>query len=157
VALTLFSNHAKKAGVRCAHITYRMTCEQYRDLEGRAAGCCEICRRLLDQPQIDHDAIVGRWAVRGLLCRRCNTQLESGGQGLPEQSRYLKAAWYLGVRLPVLPEPAKGSHVAGPYGRCWVRTRRGWEPTAYRAQSPIRNWSSLCSEFGAHNLTIFSK
>ena len=49
-------------------------------------GFCEICRKFLDTPCIDHDHSSG--ALRGYLCRKCNT-----GLGMfDDNSEYLKSA-----------------------------------------------------------------
>jgi recombination endonuclease VII len=150
----VLSVHGKWPGKRCAHIAYYLTCDQFRIIEARGAGCCEICHRRLDRPQIDHDPRRGPWAVRGLLCVSCNSRLESGGQGLPEQERYLAAAWYLSVLIPTPTEPGEGARVNGPHQRAWVRTRKGWERTTYRNLSRMWTWPGLCREYGPHNLAI---
>lgn len=73
----LVSCHIKSQGVRCAHLAYRMSCDQYRNVEARAAGQCEICRALNVHPQIDHDPTVGRWAVSRACHWRCWTPIYS--------------------------------------------------------------------------------
>lgn len=90
---------------RCQHKIYFLSCEDYDSLWERAGGACEICRT----PQadvrggklyIDHDHRYGDFAVRGLLCPRCNklvARVEMTNEWHHEVSSYLKNAWFLGV------------------------------------------------------------
>lgn len=50
-----------------------LTISEFRALEARANGACEICRKPCERMHIDHDHSTGR--VRGLLCSGCNTFL----------------------------------------------------------------------------------
>lgn len=83
---------------RCQHRFYLMTCEDFRALEARAGGRCEICGRT-EPLGIDHDHALGAWAVRGLLCQKCNVGLRLVDSGRQEPSadiaRYLSDAWHL--------------------------------------------------------------
>jgi hypothetical protein len=70
---------------KCRHRAYAMTCSEFDELWARAGGRCEICAVLwYDTPHgmlhIDHNPLLGDWAVRGLLCSRCNTQLGTPGR-----------------------------------------------------------------------------
>lgn len=75
--------HKPPAPTCGAHKYYFLTCEDYDRLAARADGRCEICSIPAEntphrQLHIDHDPSVGRGAVRGLLCSRCNTRLGRG-------------------------------------------------------------------------------
>lgn len=59
------------------HRQYRLNCADFEELIARATGRCEICglpaeRNHRGKLAIDHDHLLGRWAVRGLLCLSCN-------------------------------------------------------------------------------------
>lgn len=62
----------------CYHTKYVLTCGEYDDLLRRADGHCALCK---ERPRpgrplnIDHDHALGQWAVRGLVCDRCNQTL----------------------------------------------------------------------------------
>lgn len=84
---------------RHRHRWYAMDCEEFDRLWMRAGGKCEICRvswRFASSGQlhIDHDPNKGDWAVRGLLCSRCNTMLGTPGRlAWPEVDSYLADPW----------------------------------------------------------------
>lgn len=81
------------------HRNYHLTCVEYDRLILRSAGICDICCRL---PKywlvIDHDHRLGRRAVRGTLCERCNTRLGKieAGSRKPEEAElaYLTRPWH---------------------------------------------------------------
>ncbi|MEV6949934.1 endonuclease domain-containing protein [Streptomyces sp. NPDC051172] len=58
-----------------SHAKYALTCGEYEVLLLHADGHCTLCTK---QPRagrplnIDHDHALGQWAVRGLVCDRCN-------------------------------------------------------------------------------------
>lgn len=52
---------------------YGLSCQEYRTLFKRAAGRCEICRREVIRPCVDHDHKTGK--VRGMICKKCNSAL----------------------------------------------------------------------------------
>ncbi|MFE5868826.1 endonuclease domain-containing protein [Streptomyces roseifaciens] len=59
----------------CYHTSYALTCSEYDDLLLRAGGQCMLCKirpRSGRSLNIDHDHALGGWAVRGLVCDRCN-------------------------------------------------------------------------------------
>lgn len=73
---------------------YRISLRQYEKLFERQKGCCAICRKHQSEFNyplcIDHNHITGK--VRGLLCKKCNTNLgivENWGSTHPVQ-QYLK-------------------------------------------------------------------
>jgi hypothetical protein len=84
---------------RHQHRKYVMTCSDFDDLWTRAAGRCEICGVLWrftphGMLHIDHNHLLGDWAVRGLLCSRCNTQLGTANRLLGvEVDAYLANPW----------------------------------------------------------------
>jgi hypothetical protein len=62
----------------CHHSSYRLTCDDYEELWAHAGGRCEICRRTPEETPdkqlvIDHAGEYGFFAVRGLLCSKCNS------------------------------------------------------------------------------------
>lgn len=147
---------------RCTHRAYLMTCEGFAALEQRANACCEICgiaasatvQRMLN---IDHVPALGAWAVRGLLCNRCNTQLDAHVHNLDADkvARYLATPWYqhlldeAGVEAQ-LPEPSDGSVLVDASGKQWRRTGAKWVPSDRRAR-PI-SWANLLQVRGPHLL-----
>lgn len=84
----------------CVHTKYRMPCDQYDALWEEGGGRCHICGQLERYQtgrgplQIDHDARLGYWAVRGLLCVGCNVRLGTGTISGPEVDAYLAQPWY---------------------------------------------------------------
>lgn len=89
---------------RCQHRFYLMTCEDFRALEARAGGLCEICRTET-KLKIDHDHGLGWGAVRGLLCQKCNSELSRVDAGHQEPglavAEYLANSWYLQTQTPL--------------------------------------------------------
>ncbi|MFF7022992.1 endonuclease domain-containing protein [Streptomyces klenkii] len=89
----------------CQHGAYRLTCQDYDDLWEHAGGKCEICRTsAAETPHgklfIDHAQEYGFFAVRGLLCSKCNTLMryvDRGEKSDPRARAYLANAWF--VRL----------------------------------------------------------
>jgi len=119
------------------HQAYALTCAQYNALLVRSADACEICGRPSAESHwgklaIDHDARIGQWAVRGLLCHDCNTNMRRIPANDPRLLAYLDSAWYLdalaqaGIRLGIYPEPDLRTIVGEPTGRHWKRYKRGW-------------------------------
>lgn len=54
---------------------YGMTIEEVERLFESQGGLCAICGRVPSRPCIDHDHLTG--AVRGMLCHRCNINLQA--------------------------------------------------------------------------------
>ncbi|OLT24395.1 hypothetical protein BJF79_13720 [Actinomadura sp. CNU-125] len=141
------------------HRSYRLDCEQYEGLRIESHGMCQICGFPAEEmPQrklyIDH-AWPGRWAVRGLLCIRCNTQLEGGVAFSSAAAAYLGNAWYVrqcaafGVPVDGGPEPDART-VVDNFGRRWTRRYGRWHPNIYRARP--RPWFALNMTCGPFNL-----
>ncbi|MYR30697.1 hypothetical protein GTW20_00060 [Nocardiopsis alba] len=92
--------HKPNRGGTCSHRTYLLTCEQYEGLRKRASYQCEICGKpeseeWLEVLRIDHAHHLGYWAVRGLLCHRCNCSFDLAAIAGPARDTYLKNSWYL--------------------------------------------------------------
>ena len=89
----------------CQHERYRLTCADYNDLWEHASGCCELCgTAAADTPDgklfIDHAQDYGFFAVRGLLCSKCNSLMRYVDRGEKQDRRaatYLANAWFVRV------------------------------------------------------------
>lgn len=69
-----------ESGIDCkTHKVYSLSCDDFEALWERGGGVCETCGFEPTSPQrglvIDHDHRYGNSAVRGLICRWCNTVL----------------------------------------------------------------------------------
>lgn len=82
----------------CYHVGYSLTCAEYNDLRRLAKGRCKVCTTETARLYIDHDHSIGQWAVRGLVCHRCNQHLRLVDAGQCKASasvaRYLSNAWH---------------------------------------------------------------
>lgn len=156
----------------CTHRKYRMTCAQYERLVDRAAGACELCadpghlvtKRLNKgawpgRLYLDHDHNLGVWAVRGLLCARCNSAIEE-----PENANllamYSAKAFYRSVLAErdaaslMWTEPDLGDAVLDYADRRWLRTTDGWIPR-HKFSAPAKfalTWAEMVALSGPHNL-----
>jgi hypothetical protein len=160
---------ATKAGIStCRHTEYGMTCAQFDDLLKRSGQRCEICRRFgIDtshgQLYIDHDKWRGMWAVRGLLCGRCNSMLEHEKHFDPQVGPYLEAAWWramlasLGVEESP-GEPPLNSVVRAGQACHWERDTKGWFCTCgrhkHRSAWQRKTWRQLLRAFGPHRIHL---
>jgi hypothetical protein len=108
------NHHASDAFRACVHTKYRMACHQFDRLHEAAGSRCQICgtpeSELCGSPcsrrlQIDHEKKLGYWAVRGLLCVRCNVRLGLGRLAGPEVDCYLANPWYRSLPFAHLVEP----------------------------------------------------
>lgn len=90
---------------RCGrHQTYDLSCDEFDWLLVRCDGQCEHCGVLeFETPHrqlhIDHDARVGWHAVRGMLCSRCNTNLDRGLLAADTAAAYLANPWWMDPRV----------------------------------------------------------
>lgn len=155
----------------CAtHRKYQLTCDQYEDLVTECRNRCQLCgfpASAMPQKRlyIDHD-YRGTWAVRGLLCIRCNSALgdpriTAKPAGMEE---YLANAWFLrmlkerGVSDDPTIEPSKGAVLENQYGVRWARNSDGeWIAdrrynNGHRYQP--RRWRELFRDYGPHNLRV---
>jgi hypothetical protein len=148
----------------CRHKDYRLTCQQYEDLLSACGRCCETCGRPSTEAPggklvIDHDAEVGDWAVRGLICQSCNIQIRVD-RPVPDWARvYLENQWYLrmlreaNLSPECPPEPPLTCQRLQDFdGRIWWRRHDGWD--AGHKKTRIHTWRDLHRRFGAHNLTF---
>jgi hypothetical protein len=82
----------RRAHEKARLATHGLTPESYAAMLVAQEGACAICRREFDQrPCIDHDHETG--AVRGLLCRPCNSAI---GLLRDDTAAMLRAVEYLG-------------------------------------------------------------
>jgi Recombination endonuclease VII len=98
----------------CSHRAYGMDCAELDELYVRAKHRCEICgisERTLGRPLcIDHDASIGQYAVRGLLCGGCNARISFGAWDRKFQrraERFLANPWH---HRPGGPRPLGRAH-----------------------------------------------
>lgn len=154
----------------CNHKNYLLSCAEYEQMLAHSGQRCEVCGLVAsDHPSgklyIDHDHRLGKWAVRGLLCSRCNTLL---GKDLdvPRDASfaaYLANPWYTrmlagrGLSPELPPEPPIGSIVdLGKRQPQRMRTRKGWERVIFGYPWHPTTWRSLYRSFGPHRLMIVS-
>jgi Recombination endonuclease VII len=74
--------------------TYGITIDDFESLLVMQDGCCAICLREMEAPQVDHCHTTGE--IRGLLCMACNIAL---GKLEDDTERLARAIDYL--RTPV--------------------------------------------------------
>lgn len=83
----------------CHHRSFLLTCEEFDALHDAADSHCQMCGKWTTYLCIDHDHRLGKWAVRGLLCGRCNVGLGYIDRGerptTDDADRYLANAWHL--------------------------------------------------------------
>jgi hypothetical protein len=140
-----------------SHRRYWLTCDQYERLVQACGDCCQICRRPAAECRphqklyIDHDQHYGVWAVRGLLCPRCNSLLISDRPDPEWAFDYLATPWFrrayaeMGVSVEHLLEPPVGSYFNSPKGTSWVREDDCWQNESFARGR--RDWARLCREF----------
>jgi hypothetical protein len=149
------------------HRKYWLTCRQYEQLLRRAGGKCEICgspdyRNTFGRLYIDHDYSWGDWAVRGLLCYRCNGSLDYPCMA-DLRPDYLANAWYLGmlaergVPLAVPAEPDLLAVTVDIAGRRRIRRNDGWNSLGgsyWRNRRGPWTWTGLVLDVGPHNIRV---
>ncbi|MFF4417037.1 endonuclease domain-containing protein [Streptosporangium sp. NPDC001559] len=149
----------------CNHRNYMLSCEVYEQMLKETGQRCEICQLPASENSggklfIDHEARRGAWAVRGLICNRCNTILGKDGE-VPRNeafANYLKNSWYRreftkrGVSLEGPPQPPEGSKVQDAQGRFWTRRGIWWSSSDPRCKS--RRWHELVVRSGPLGLTV---
>jgi hypothetical protein len=143
------------------HRKYGLGCEDFDDLAADHQDRCALCRCTgMESARgvlvIDHDFRYGDWAVRGLLCSRCNTRIDVAGRTrTPAELAYLADPWWrrrfarLGLPTEVEPEPAVGAVVTA--GReWWKRTERGWE----HSYVPMTSWRALTVKHAPYQIRV---
>jgi hypothetical protein len=147
-----------------------MSCADFELLWNRANGACEICHAAPSETTrgilvIDHEPARGEWAVRGLLCERCNSHFERHRGSLADLQdsidEYLSNPWYATVIAksgvnPNPPEPEIGAKAEVSNSRLWLRTERGWFwLTVYGAIGGWpRSWRWMQHRYGPHNIKL---
>jgi hypothetical protein len=152
-----------------AHRSYALTCGQYESLRERCGDRCELCGLPGAQSDwaklaIDHHASVGQWAVRGLLCTGCNTNMRRVPDGDEQLQTFIDQSWFLGelhrlgLRVGEYPQPRIGTVIASPLGRTWRRYRSGWihlNPYHRNGGSQLpAQWDRLVYQYGPINLGL---
>ncbi|MDR3082116.1 MAG: endonuclease VII domain-containing protein [Streptomyces sp.] len=132
-----------------------MSCAEYDALVEHAGDRCQLCSRTGPETGhgylvIDHDARLGDWAVRGLLCSRCNLLIEYAQIDSAATEAYLNSPWYSRHFIQALDEPPIGSFIRAGRRR-FERTRQGWEPRD-RFQGGCLSWDRLAAKYGPHNI-----
>lgn len=158
-------SHTKPSKGPCSHRVYQLDCAEYDRLWGHAGGRCQICGVAPEQTKhgflvVDHDASVGQWAVRGLLCTPCNTGITVSPTYSREFEAYMAAPWWRkrlseqGLSAEMRPEPPVGTDVfVLPNRRRWRRQGEKWEHMAGYRSSDLR-WEELNRRFGPHRIVI---
>lgn len=144
--------HAIPSGRQCSHRRYFLDCADYDALVEHAADCCQICGRAGKETGhgylvIDHDATLGNWAVRGLLCSSCNLQIE---HGRVDSGAYLASPWHARYGLTYKPEPELGSVIRAGRRR-FQRTSTGWESRDGYGAARL-SWETLLRRYGPRTL-----
>lgn len=154
------SDHGKCA----THKLYLLTCRQYDDLVTEANSRCQLCGFPAERmPQrrlyIDHD-YRGFWAVRGLLCIRCNSAL--GDKRIGRQpagaADYLRNAWFVrmhrerGISPNPQFRPSAGVRILDANGAHWVPNPGGGQRWISDREQSVRNWRELFRAFGPEGL-----
>lgn len=148
----------------CAvHRLYKLGCDQYERLIARSGQLCEICRTSALATKrrklfIDHAG--PQWAVRGLLCNKCNTYLEDGSSNPPWAGDYLANSWWkqecarVGVPTVMAAEPEHGTAIRDQYGVLWLREGDGdWYPHGGGKPGISRaTWEWLYGQRGPQNM-----
>lgn len=165
VARSAARSHARPRSAPCGHKIYGLSCADYDRLIVHAKGACQICGAKPGQTGhgflvVDHDATIGQWAVRGMLCSDCNTALACGSS--PDwASEYLASPWWkaelvrIGASEKTPPEPPKGSLVATQILN-FKRGDGGWENAAAGLSGPTRTWEELNRRYGPHNIRVIT-
>lgn len=96
----------------CHHWIYRLTCDEFDLLWGRARGFCEICGVAEGETRagrlyIDHHG-AAQHLVRGLVCEACNAVMRRVDEGraeyiTPATLRFVAKPFYAWFRRPVVP------------------------------------------------------
>ena len=152
---------------RCdTHRGYKLSCEQYELLLTRSGQVCEICGKSVQDTSerklaIDHSG--PKWAVRGLLCRAHNTQLQAGHGWFPGSAEYLARTWWiqectrLGIPTKLADQPPIGSAIRDQFQTIWIREADGhWHPYGPGSPGVSRwTWEIIFERRGPQNMAPF--
>jgi len=163
------NGHDPRACLCATHRRYMMDCETFDALWKRARGRCEICEIRSERTphgvlHIDHDPLVGRWGVRGLLCSRCNSALHLACLDPKRVAAYLGDPYWKhildahGVAADGIPEPGIGAIVRVGRTLAWQRTERGWEQVTnlHWKRGQIEPWRIIATYYGPHRVRVIS-
>ena len=156
--------HTRPKSGRCAHRKYNLNCDEFDELVADYDARCALCA--ITGPEaphgflvIDHDFRYGDWAIRGLLCSRCNSTIDAVGHvRTPKEEAYLADPWWrrrfgrLGLPVELVPEPPVGTVVAIGCQQ-WERTGRGWEDFRCWPQS----WRWLTVRHPPHEIRVIGE
>jgi hypothetical protein len=154
--------HERPRRSQCGHKLYGLSCQDYDRLVAHAVGACQICGAKPERTGhgflvVDHDNLVGQWAVRGLLCQDCNSSLPMGST--PSwAAEYLAHPWWqlecarLGVSADPTSEPPIGTMVAA-HGLNFRREMDGWEHVA-NFGGTSRTWEELNRHYAPHRIEV---
>lgn len=152
MAVTALPGHGKHR-----HWWYGLTCAEYEGLLSSTRYQCATCARphAVKPLVIDHDGRIGDWAVRGLICQRCNAALRYDRPDPDWALGYLADPWWRRMLVEhgleaALPEPATG-RVLDFYGHRWSRWDGLWT-TGHKRRISVP-WTQLVRMFGPRNLT----
>jgi hypothetical protein len=142
-----------------------LDCEDFDALVRDHDGRCAICKITGSETGhgflvIDHDPLVGQWAVRGLLCSPCNGRISLNNAESERDAAYLANPWYrpwlalLGIDSDALPsEPPRTAHVRQD-SHTWTWTSEGWRCDSRRGPSGTHDWDRLVRRYGPHRLLV---
>lgn len=152
------------------HEWYGLTCEIFDQMLAACDYSCQVCgcpsiESSCGKLVIDHDSTVGDWAVRGLLCTRCNVTLRVDRPDPDWALSYLTNPWYKRMLAekgltPELPEYTDwslyGGHLIEPQvtdfaRRLWTRLPGGKWSNGGSPREAV-SWHKLVRQAGPHNL-----
>jgi Recombination endonuclease VII len=148
------------------HKYYKLSCQQYEDMLAECGHACQICGctghySARGKLAIDHCGPL--WAVRGLLCTGCNSNLEDPARSPLGSAEYLASPWWLrqcaalGLPPRLGEEPGIGSAIRNQFGIVWVHlSDGGWEASTQHGHHWTRRpWEALFDLYGPHNLVPY--
>jgi hypothetical protein len=151
----------------CRHRFYGLNCRDYEQILTDTQQRCELCGvgprgNTYGKLFIDHDPSVGQWAVRGLLCHRCNSLIaDKPGWGvvLPAGTEgYLANPWFkrklaeAGATLEGPLEPLEGGKFTDTWGYRWEKYSGEWRCSCSRIK--WSTWKQIMHRLGPYAITI---
>jgi hypothetical protein len=162
---TTNATHRRPKNRPCTHATYLLSCDGYDELLDFTGNRCQVCGTGPKSAGdgvlfIDHDGMLGQWAVRGLLCQVCNVRVEWPHLRGPAGDEYLANPWYrrlldrAGIEGVTIPEPALGWYVTAG-NILYHRSEGGWQSHRRPKLPPLPiTWQKLCYTKGPHNIKV---